>query len=202
MLIARLHGAFLPSVQSCATARAALHTYSDPLQGPTICRGGGPRGYAARGMTLDYSREQIAMAVALFIVSTLVSSVLVGGFLVLIPEDHFVSKRRSVIGKVRQPAARIALVIGKNLLGVVLILIGLVLSLPGVPGQGLLTVLVGIVLLDVPGKRGFERRLVRRPTLRRNIDRLRARFDKPPLLLEPTPPDSVRETASDPGAPP
>ena len=35
-----------------------------------------------------------------------------------------------------------------------LVLLGLVMALPGIPGQGLLTMIVGITMIDFPGKRG------------------------------------------------
>ena len=60
---------------------------------------------------------------------------------------------------------RVLLKIGKNTLGVLLVLIGIVLSLPGVPGQGLLTILIGVIMLDLPGKQRFERRLMTRPAV-------------------------------------
>ena len=84
----------------------------------------------------------------------------------------------------------LAAIIGKNLLGVVLIVAGLLLSLPGVPGQGVLTMLVGLLLLDIPGKRRFELALVRRKTVHRVINKLRARFDRAPLLVEPPAPEA------------
>jgi hypothetical protein len=71
--------------------------------------------------------------------------------------------------------------IGKNVAGALLILLGLVMALPGIPGQGFLTMIVGLTMLDFPGKRGLERRLIGRPRILRTINRLRARFDRAPL---------------------
>jgi hypothetical protein len=70
---------------------------------------------------------------------------------------------------------------GKNVAGVILILLGLVMALPGIPGQGVLTMIVGLTMLDFPGKRDLERRLIARPRILRTINRLRARFDRAPL---------------------
>jgi hypothetical protein len=75
-------------------------------------------------------------------------------------------------------------VILKNILGVILILIGLALSLPGVPGQGLLTILLGLIMLDIPGKRPLEARIIKRPTILAAINKLRAKYNKPPLELD------------------
>jgi hypothetical protein len=61
---------------------------------------------------------------------------------------------------------------------------GFVMALPGVPGQGILTMLIGLTLVDFPGKRSLEQRLVRRPSVRRALDKVRARFGHPPLELD------------------
>jgi hypothetical protein len=73
--------------------------------------------------------------------------------------------------------------IAKNVAGVILILLGLVMALPGIPGQGFLTMIVGLTMLDFPGKLGLERRLIGRPRILRAINKLRARFDRAPLEM-------------------
>ena len=75
-------------------------------------------------------------------------------------------------------------VILKNIFGVFLILLGIVLSLPGVPGQGILTILLGLIMLDIPGKRPLEARIIKRPAVLAAINNLRARYSKPPLLMD------------------
>jgi hypothetical protein len=51
------------------------------------------------------------------------------------------------------------------------------------PGQGVLTILLGIALLDLPGKRHLERRLIALPTVLRTINKLREKFGRPPLTV-------------------
>jgi hypothetical protein len=53
-----------------------------------------------------------------------------------------------------------------------------------VPGQGILTILLGIMLVDFPGKRELERKIVSRPQVFETINKLRHRFGKPNLVLE------------------
>jgi hypothetical protein len=122
-------------------------------------------------------------AVALFAGTLLVSLLVVGFFLVKIPPTYFQDGHRRDVWADRHPALRVAGRIGKNALGVVLILIGVVTSVPGVPGQGVLTILIGLMLLDIPGKRRLERKIVGRPKILRTINRLRKRFGKEPLVL-------------------
>jgi hypothetical protein len=76
--------------------------------------------------------------------------------------------------------------IAKGLLGGAIIILGAVMAVPGVPGPGLLTVLVGITLTDFPGKRRLERWVVSRPGVLPAINLLRSRRRKPPMFLEET----------------
>ena len=86
--------------------------------------------------------------------------------------------------RTRHPVLRVLARVGANLAGVVLLLLGFVMALPGVPGQGILTMIIGLTLLDFPGKLGLERRLVSRPFILRQLNALRARFKRPPLVLD------------------
>jgi hypothetical protein len=72
----------------------------------------------------------------------------------------------------------------KNCVGLAIVILGVFLSIPGIPGQGLLTILVGLVLLDIPGKRRLVRMLVRRPWIRRSINGLRAQFGRKPVVFD------------------
>jgi hypothetical protein len=69
--------------------------------------------------------------------------------------------------------------VGKNLLGAVLIVAGLLMLV--VPGQGLLTIAVGLALTDFPGKFRLERWIVKRPSVWRTINWLRRRAGREPL---------------------
>ena len=71
----------------------------------------------------------------------------------------------------------------KNVLGVLVVMIGVALSLPGIPGQGVLIVLLGLMLLDIPGKRAIAYRVVRLPSVIATINKLRARYGKVPLVV-------------------
>ena len=55
------------------------------------------------------------------------------------------------------------------------------------PGQGILTILIGVVMLDVPGKYRLERWFVRRRGVASTMNKLRAKFDHAPLRFEHEP---------------
>ena len=119
----------------------------------------------------------------IFVGTFFINLAIVSFILVKIPADHFSKNRKTKFWSGPHPLLHAAGVVGKNIGGLLLVAIGIVLSLPGVPGQGLLTVLLGIMLLDFPGKHRLEQKLLSRPSIVNAINRLRARFDKPPLEL-------------------
>jgi hypothetical protein len=119
----------------------------------------------------------------IFIASFLINLGIVSVILVKLPADHFSKNRKTKFWHGRRPLLNAAKVIGKNILGVFLVVLGIVLSLPGVPGQGLLTILLGIMLLDFPGRERLEQKLLSKPSIVNTINRLRERFGKPPLVL-------------------
>ena len=104
--------------------------------------------------------------------------------LVKLPATYFKKSHDRKILPNHPPIIRGLAIVGKNLLGVVLVVVGILLSLPGVPGQGMLTILLGIMLLDFPGKTRFEYWLVSRPKILHAINKLRHRFSKPELVLD------------------
>ena len=104
--------------------------------------------------------------------------------LIKLPANYFHSSHARAFMTERHRALRLLGLIIKNILGLFVVAAGIVMSLPGVPGQGVLTILLGIMLLDFPGKRELEVKLVRQPKVLSAINRVRARFDRPPLLLD------------------
>jgi hypothetical protein len=128
--------------------------------------------------------REVALGSALFVVSFCISVAIISFVLIKLPPTYFRASHSRDFWVGRHPWIRWAGLIGKNLLGVLLVLLGVLMSIPGVPGQGILTILLGIMLLDLPGKRQLEFKIVSRPKVLDTINRLRHRFSKPPLLLD------------------
>ncbi len=135
-------------------------------------------------LTSRMSWRGAAWGVGLFIVTFSLSLAETAWILVKLPAGYFSASHTAEFFADRAPAVRALGLIGKNLLGVVHLVIGVLMSLPGVPGQGILTILIGIMLLDIPGTRRLELKIVSRPKVLRTINRIRARFHKPPLELD------------------
>jgi len=110
----------------------------------------------------------------------------IGGFflmrqlLVSMPADYFV-RPGPLPWQLRHPVLRCILAIGKNLVGAVLLVAGLVML--AVPGPGILTILAALVLLDVPGKRALEQRFLALPAVLNAINGIRQRANQPPLEM-------------------
>ena len=121
---------------------------------------------------------------AIFLVTFAVNLAIVSLILVRIPADHFSKTHQIKFWSGPHPALHAAMVIGKNVLGILLIILGIALSIPGVPGQGLLTILLGLMLVDFPGRRQLELKLLSRPEVLKSINKLRSRYKKPPLILD------------------
>src|SRR5215212_3485232 len=127
--------------------------------------------------------RKVLIGAAIFLGSFFANLGIVSFILVKLPADHFSKSRKTKFWSGKRPWLHAVKVIGKNIAGILLVALGVVLSLPGVPGQGLLTVLLGIMLLDFPGRDRLEQKLLSRPSIVNSINKLRKRFGKPPLEL-------------------
>jgi hypothetical protein len=100
--------------------------------------------------------------------------------LVMIPGNYFSKNRKTPKRELRRPKwQRWLLAIVKNLVGVAVLALGVVMIVT--PGPGVVLLLLGLTLVDVPGKRKLQRYLVSRPLVLRSINKLRARWNRPEL---------------------
>ena len=76
---------------------------------------------------------------------------------------------------------RFFILILKNLVGYSLILGGIVMLV--LPGQGLFTIIIGLMLSNYPGKYSVEKKFIAIPTILKSINWLRKKSNKPPLKL-------------------
>ncbi|MBK8254231.1 MAG: hypothetical protein IPK82_16380 [Polyangiaceae bacterium] len=137
------------------------------------------------------SGSSAVLGVVLFVVSFFGSIALTGAVLVRLPPTFLVDENSTRAG--RLSAADLALRVGRTVIGIFLILLGLVLSVPGVPGQGILTIIAGLFISELPGTQRLLRRILRSPKVRSAVNKLRARYKHPPLV-EPPVPDIAAET--------
>jgi len=103
--------------------------------------------------------------------------------IVRMPPDYFVRERPAGghWGS-SHPAMRVVVTVVKNVVGAALVVLGAIMLLT--PGQGVLLILVGISLLDIPGKRAIELKIVRNPIVLRAINHIRANAGRPPIVVD------------------
>ena len=141
---------------------------------------------------LDWIKEHQAILWSLSSasVAVIVASIFIMPLVVArIRPDYFAHERRPDRSWIDlAPAIRVAIHIGKNLLGATLMIAGVAMLV--LPGPGLATLLIGFFLLDFPGKYRFERWLVARPAIHRPINWLRSRAGRMPLVIRTAATDS------------
>ncbi|MGV8712811.1 MAG: PGPGW domain-containing protein [Nitrosomonas sp.] len=103
--------------------------------------------------------------------------------LVRLPSDYFDLRVPRHWMKDHHPILRMIGVIIKNIVGAVFVAVGFLMLF--LPGQGLLTMLIGVSFMDFPYKRTLEARIIGQTTIFNAINRMRHKFDKPPLTLAP-----------------
>jgi hypothetical protein len=105
--------------------------------------------------------------------------------LVRLPPDYFDIRVPRHWMKDHHPVLRLVGLVLKNAVGLVFLLAGFAMLF--LPGQGILTMLIGVSLLDFPGKRRLEATLIGQPTVLSAINSMRNKFNKPPLVIAPDP---------------
>jgi len=120
----------------------------------------------------------IGVSVVMFVGSLIALPIVVAR----IPADYF-THRRKLLARWRDthPVLRIAMLIAKNVIGAIMILAGMAMLI--LPGQGILAILVGLILVDIPGRRKLELWVAQRQHVRKALNWLRRKVDQPPLNI-------------------
>src|SRR5688572_32803062 len=121
----------------------------------------------------DVTWRNVGLGVLLVVVTFVVATGVVSFVVVKLPATYFHPDHDREVLKDKHPAIRWAGIIGKNLAGIILIALGVVMSMPGIPGPGLVTILFGVMLVDFPGKHRLEHKLVSQPRVLKAINDLR-----------------------------
>lgn len=95
-----------------------------------------------------------------------------------LPVDEFAHRRAPRHAwHLGHPLLAVAWRVVRNALGAAFVLAGIAMLV--LPGQGLLTIFVGVMLLEFPGKRALVLQVVRRKTARRTLNWLRRKRGVP-----------------------
>ena len=133
----------------------------------------------------DWIREQgdlFALLGAASAVMLLASAIAVPWIVLRLPADAL--RRPNPLdawGKVH-PVLRVLVILGRNIVGVPLLLIGIALAVPLVPGQGLLTILLALMIMEFPGKWRLEHKFLGSHAVLGLLNWIREKGHKGPLL--------------------
>ena len=121
----------------------------------------------------------VIISAAMFVLALVAVPLLV----ICIPADYFAHPHRSGADYPRRHSwFRLVWLTLKNVLGIGFLFFGVLMLV--LPGQGILTILIGITLLDFPGKFRLQRWVVTRRGVLDSINWVRVKAGKGSLVLD------------------
>jgi len=121
----------------------------------------------------------VSTSVAMFVLTLLAAPLLI----IRVPADYFAHPHRSDADHPsRHHWFRWVWLIAKNVVGVAFLFFGALMLV--LPGQGILTILISVTLLDFPGKFWFQRWIVTRHGVLESVNWVRHKAGKQALILE------------------
>jgi hypothetical protein len=127
--------------------------------------------------------ETLVTLTAVSLLVFVATLILIPFILIRLPADYFDIRTPRTWMKDHHPVLRFVGHLVKNVLGVTFLAAGFAMLV--LPGQGLLTILIGISLLDFPGKQRLEARIVSQPAILNVINAIRRKCGKPALVIAP-----------------
>jgi hypothetical protein len=131
------------------------------------------------------STETLVTLTALSVVFFIGSLIAIPFILVRLPTDFFDTRVPRRWMEDHHPVFRLLGHVVKNVVGAIFLFAGFLMLF--LPGQGILTMLIGVTMLDFPGKRKLEARMIGQPAVLNTINNMRQKFRKPPLTIAPQP---------------
>jgi hypothetical protein len=131
------------------------------------------------------STETLVALTVLSIIFFVGSLIAIPFILVRLPADFFDIRVPRPWMEGQHPVLRLLGHLVKNAVGAIFLFVGFLMLF--LPGQGILTMLIGISMLDFPGKRKLEAKLIGQPAVLSTINGMREKFGKPPFVIAPDP---------------
>ena len=129
------------------------------------------------GIILNYKNFILWLGSISFLVF-IFSLISIKWLVALIPSDYFIEDKRNKYQS-SYPLTWLISIIIKNIVGYTLIVGGILMLV--LPGQGLFTIIIGLMLSNYPGKYFIERKFIAIPSVLKTINWLRKKSNKPPL---------------------
>ena len=129
------------------------------------------------------STETLIWLAALSVVLFIGTLIAIPFILVRLSADYFDLRVPRPWMQNHHPVLRIVGHLVKNVIGTVFLFAGFLMLF--LPGQGVLTMLIGVSMLDFPGKRKLEAKLISQPAVLSVVNSMRRRRGRPPFVLAP-----------------
>ena len=129
------------------------------------------------------STETLIWLAALSVVLFIGTLIAIPFILVRLSADYFDLRVPRPWMQNHHPVLRVVGHLVKNVIGTVFLFAGFLMLF--LPGQGVLTMLIGVSMLDFPGKRKLEAKLISQPAVLSVVNSMRKRRGRPPFVLAP-----------------
>jgi len=114
------------------------------------------------------------------VIGLIASFLLIPWILIQIPSDYFSHEKRQKHQWYNDlPILRVVLLLMKNILGIIFIISGIIMLF--IPGQGIITIIIGVIFADFPYKYNIEQWIISHPTVLRYINELRTKAKQSPI---------------------
>lgn len=129
---------------------------------------------------LDQYSVMLASLATLSVLTFVGTLLLVPIMVISLPEDYFCRPKRN--GRHHKNLIMHYILLSlKNMLGFLFILAGVAMLV--LPGQGLLTLMIGLMVMDFPGKYRFEKWLISKSAILNSINWIRSKAGKSVMKL-------------------
>lgn len=130
---------------------------------------------------LPFDAEWLGVLAMVSLITFVLSLLIIPWIITRLPVDYFVDEKRHVSSIRKQhPLVYLTIRVTKNVIGAILIIAGIIMLV--LPGQGILTILVGVGLADFPAKFHLLRALAKKPSVYKSMNWIRNKANIEPLL--------------------
>jgi len=127
------------------------------------------------------SKEAWIGLVVFSVIAFVGTLIAIPAILIRLPPDYFKNHHHKPWFANHHPVVRAIGLVIKNIAGIIFLLAGFAMLF--LPGQGLLTMLLGFLFIDFPGKHRLEQKLIQHTQVLKAINALREKANKPPFIF-------------------
>jgi hypothetical protein len=142
----------------------------------------------ANYLTELFGANFIFLTIFLSTTTAIAYFIVVSYIIIQMDKRHFIRKQNVAEDTITLPHLTLinsnvanVIIVAKVIVGVCLLLIGLVMLV--LPGQGLITMLIGFSLLPFPGKDKMEQSILSRKSVRTSLNWIRIKAKKDPFIF-------------------